>query len=351
MNRYSVLLLLIPAVAAADEVRMKNGDRLSGSIVRADGKTLVMKSEFAGQVTIPWDAITGIESADPLYVTSESGQVIVGTVTIVENEFAVATADAGTVMTPRTAVTGIRSSREQEIYETEIDRFRNPRLIDLWTGNVDLGYSETSGNADTNTITVGANASRATNRDKIAVGFTSLYASNETTGVSIVTANAIRGGINYSLNLTPKAYTFASLDLEFDEFQSLDLRFVPAGGFGYNMIKNRRTLLAFQGGASVNREFFSTGLKRTSGEGLAGNEFTHKFNDTLAVRQKFVIFPNLTEPGDFRMNFDAGLTAALSRWLSWQITVSDRFLSNPVPGRQKNDVLLSTGLRLSFQQP
>jgi hypothetical protein len=38
----------------------------------------------------------------------------------------------------------------------------------------------------------------------------------------------------------------------------------------------------------------------------------------------------------------------VSRWLSWQLTVSDRFLSNPVFGRQRNDVLYTTGLRLRF---
>ena len=38
----------------------------------------------------------------------------------------------------------------------------------------------------------------------------------------------------------------------------------------------------------------------------------------------------------------------LKKWLAWHVTASDRFLSNPLPGRQRNDLLLSTGLRLSF---
>ena len=35
-------------------------------------------------------------------------------------------------------------------------------------------------------------------------------------------------------------------------------------------------------------------------------------------------------------------------WLAWQLTLSDRYLSNPVPGTKKNDVLLTTGLRLTL---
>ena len=53
------LLLLLTAIAAfADQVTMKNGDQLSGSILKSDTKSLVMKTEFAGTVTIAWDAVT-----------------------------------------------------------------------------------------------------------------------------------------------------------------------------------------------------------------------------------------------------------------------------------------------------
>src|SRR5690349_16034595 len=51
-------LLLIACSARADQVVLKNGDRLTGKIVSGDGKTLLLKSEFAGDVTIQWDAIT-----------------------------------------------------------------------------------------------------------------------------------------------------------------------------------------------------------------------------------------------------------------------------------------------------
>lgn len=54
--RRSLLGLLLFVLAAgsvrADQITLKNGDRLSGKIVSGDGKTLLLKSEFAGDVTI-----------------------------------------------------------------------------------------------------------------------------------------------------------------------------------------------------------------------------------------------------------------------------------------------------------
>ncbi len=144
-------------------------------------------------------------------------------------------------------------------------------------------------------------------------------------------------------------YTFASSDMEYDQFQSLDLRFAPAGGVGYHIWKkNDKTYLDFQGGASLNQEFFSTGLKRSSGEALAGQEFSYQLTARTSFKQKFAVFPNITRRGDYRMNFDATTNTAIWKWLGWQFTVSDRLLSNPVFGRQKNDLLLTTGVRLTF---
>ena len=46
-------LVLFTQTAFADQVTMKNGDRLSGTILKSDGKSLATKTEFAGDVTIP----------------------------------------------------------------------------------------------------------------------------------------------------------------------------------------------------------------------------------------------------------------------------------------------------------
>jgi hypothetical protein len=42
------------------------------------------------------------------------------------------------------------------------------------------------------------------------------------------------------------------------------------------------------------------------------------------------------------------LVAKLTKILSWQTSFNDYYLSNPVPGKKTNDLLLSTGLRLTF---
>lgn len=339
-------LVLCPAWA--DVVTMKNGDRISGVILKSDEKTLTIKSEYAGPIDLPWAAVASIESKDPLFVGLKSGQVLVGPAKGGPDKYEVVTKESGAIEAPKDSIAYIRNKDQEEAYQKEIDRYKNPRLVDLWNGFVDLGFAQTRGNSDTRTINVSANASRSTSRDKIGVYFTSLYASNTTTGVSLVTANAIRGGINYSLNVTPRFFAFGSTDLEYDQFQDLDLRFAPAGGFGYKAVKTDRMTFDLLGGASLNREFFSTGLNRTSAEVLLGNEFHYKLTKVSNLYEKFVLYPNVSDTGAYRMNFDTTADTKLYKFLAWQLSISDRFLSNPVPGLKKNDIIFTTGLRLTF---
>ena len=78
MRRFRLALLItscfLHSYLFADHIAMSNGDRLSGVIIKSDGKELVIKTEFAGEVTVKWSAITEINSTDPLHVAVREGQ-------------------------------------------------------------------------------------------------------------------------------------------------------------------------------------------------------------------------------------------------------------------------------------
>ena len=51
-----VLCLLAALPVAADQVVLKNGDTITGAIVKKDSGKLTIKSEFLGEVSMPWTA-------------------------------------------------------------------------------------------------------------------------------------------------------------------------------------------------------------------------------------------------------------------------------------------------------
>ncbi len=348
------VFLLLPTLGAADVVTLKNGDRVTGAVVSSDAKVLKMKTEFLGEVEIQWEAVAAIDSPEKLYVTSEDGQTLVGPVKTDEQKLSVTTAESGVVEAPLATVAAVRNQEAQDAYVAEIERLRDPKLTDFWRGFFDSGLALTAGNAETTTFSNAAGATRQTQRDKINLYFTSVYAKAQTFSsttdetLTATTANAIRGGTRYEVNLNPKMFTFGFLDLEFDEFQGLDLRNVIGGGLGYHIVKNERTTLDFFGGASYNQEFFQNDITRRSAEVVVGETLSYDLNGRTSLTERFAFYPNVSNTGEFRMQFDTGLTTDIFKWLGWNLTFSDRFLSNPIPGRQKNDLLLTTGVRMIF---
>ena len=98
----------------ADQVTLKNGDRLTGDIVSSDGKTLTLKSPYAGTVAIQWDAVQEVSSGQPLYLRSKTGNVAVGAVSTRDGKLAVQTAESGAVAVPKDDVVSIRNKEQED---------------------------------------------------------------------------------------------------------------------------------------------------------------------------------------------------------------------------------------------
>src|SRR5215470_12444305 len=69
LNRIAALCLFacLPAFCA-DQVVLTNGDIITGAIVKKDGARLTIKSEFLGEVTMPWSAVKSLRSDAELNV-------------------------------------------------------------------------------------------------------------------------------------------------------------------------------------------------------------------------------------------------------------------------------------------
>jgi putative salt-induced outer membrane protein YdiY len=354
-----VFLCACATSALADQVTLKNGDRLSGNIIKSDAKTLLLKTDFEGDVTLQWEAVTSIVSSQTLHLALKDGQTIVGTVTTNDGKFEVATKDTGPVVAAKDVIVGVRDDAEQKAYDDQIERLRHPHLTDFWSGLLDTGLSLTRGNSESLTYNLSGKAARVTERDKISVYTTAIYSDSTVDGINSTTAHAIRGGIRGDLNISDRLFVFGFTDFEYDQFQDLDLRNVIGGGLGYHVINTKATTFDVFAGGSYNQAFFgaiaatetepaTAAVTRKTGEVVLGETFNTKINNRTTLTEQFSIYPNVSDTGTYRFQFDATAATKLKNWLSWQVTYSDRYLSNPLPGFKTNDLLLSTGVRLTF---
>jgi putative salt-induced outer membrane protein YdiY len=346
MKRMGILAISLVALASnlyADQVGLKNGDRLTGTITKSDDNTLVLKSEFAGEVTIQWSAVQEISSGQPLHVQLKEGKQIVGIVTTKDGNLHVETKD-GKVAAPKDAIVMLRSEAEQTAYEKTL----HPSLLQGWNGGSNIGFALTRGNSQTKNLAVAFDATRKTLHDDLILHASSVYATNDAPGATPgTTANAVQGGLRYDRNITARLFGYGSADFQTDDLQNLDLRSVFGGGLGFHAVNSLRTTLDFLGGINYTREKYST-FTRNFPAASIGEEFMHKLHGGTIITQQMYIYPDLLNTGEYRGTFTFGTVTKMNKWMGWQNSFSDIYVSNPPVGKKQNDIIFTTGLSLTF---
>ena len=345
----ALLFLLACNLALADQIVMKDGDRITGSIVKKDGDKLTVKSKNFGLITLKWSDVEAVKTDQPVNVVLPTERTVKANLET-RNSNVLVVAEGNPQPVPPADIVALRNDEEQRAYE----RFLRPGLLDLWQVTGSLNIAGSKGNAETSTLTTPINFLRVSNSSRTNAYFNSIRSTATIGGVSAQTAKAIRGGWGYSRNVTKKLFANTFNDYEYDKFQSLDLRVVLGGGMGYQVWTGERGRLALLAGVAWNHEEFTpvdrASFSRNSAEGYWGNDFNYKLNSRTTLVQSFRMFNNLSNTGEYRVNFDSGATTQLTKWLTWNLSLSDRYLSNPVVGRKNNDLLYSTGFGFSFSR-
>ena len=331
------------AVLYAEQVTLKNGDRVTGTIVSMDDKKLTVKTDYAGDITIDRAAVAQFSSQQPLVVTRTDKQVVTGPVTQQDSSIVVnGTAGAQTI--PLTDVTFIRSPADQAAYEKSL----HPGFLEGWGGGGNFGLGLARGNSDTTNVALGFNADRKTTTDEWNITAASIYSTSTANNVTVPSANNFFGAIRYDHNLTKRVFVFGLFAGGYDHLQLLDERLSPSGGLGFHAIATKTTTLDLFGGIGYTYENYSTGLVNNFINATVGEQFGHNFTPNTAITESLYFFPYLNDAGNYRGAFNFGVASKFYKALTWNLNFGDIYNSVPVPGKKDNDLQLTTGLGITF---
>src|SRR5215831_15287956 len=188
-------IVVTAATAYSEQVSLKNGDHLTGAIISMDGKKLVLKTSYAGEVSIDWGEVSQFSSdKNTLVITKADKEVVTGTVSSQDSNILVATAQ-GVQTVPRTDVAAMRSPADQVAYEKSL----HPGILEGWAGGGNFGFALARGNSETTNVGLGFNAARKTTKDNWMINATQLYSTDDK--LSTTTANSFLGAIRYDHNI------------------------------------------------------------------------------------------------------------------------------------------------------
>ncbi len=344
MSKKTMLVLCLlgcSVLAGAEQVTLKNGDRLTGAIVSMDGKKLVVKTSYAGDVSIDWGEVSQFSSDKPLVITRTDKQVLSGTVSTEGQEVMITTAQ-GPQKLALADVGAMRSPADQAAYEKSL----HPGMLEGWAGGGSFGFALARGNSETTNLALGFDAKRKTAKDAWVVDAASIYSEDAKT--STTTANSFQGLIRYDRNLTKRLFAYAAFAGGYDNLQDLNYRITPGGGLGYHAIMTDRTTLDLLGGLGYTRESYTTGLVNNLFTATLGDEFAYKWFKSTSITQNLYYLPALNDTSIYHVNGNFGLATKLNGWLTSNLNFNDRYNSAPVLGNKKNDVLFTAGVGFTF---
>ena len=294
-----ISLLLGSAFLSAEQVSLKNGDRLTGSIVSMDAKKLVLKTAYAGEVSIDWDSVEQFNSDSPLVVTKTNQQTVTGAVKSDGADYVIATSQ-GSQTIARSDVAVMRSPADQAAYEKSL----HPGMLEGWTGGGNFGFALARGNSETTNVALGFDATRKTAKDAWVIDAASIYSTDEKLGAT--TANSFQGLIRYDRNLTKKLFAYGVFAGGYDELQDLNYRLMPGGGLGFHAVATPTTTLDLLGGLGYTRESFTTGLTNNFISATLGDEFAYKIGTRSTITQNLYYLPSLNDTSNYRVTGNFG---------------------------------------------
>ena len=325
---------VLATAASADVVVMKNGDRLTGQIVSADGGKLVINPAFdkTAKVTIPLDDVATFSTDAPVKLKLKDGSII---------DQPVAQGAAGVVVPA--AVAG----PVQLADITQINPPPPPRPA--WTGSVGLNGMYAHASTDTATVGVAANATRAGPDDKIILAGAYNYGVQKADAVSTTNANNWFLSGEYDRFFTKQLFGYVSERTEADTVNFLTLRLTPSGGLGYQWVNRPDMHFSLQAGVAWIYEDYSTNPEITERFGAKVGYHIDKSWD----KGRISIFHDLSltpafSGGEFLVQGDAGLKVQLTRKMFSSITLNATYDNQPAPGATDLTTQLLLGLGYAF---
>ncbi len=285
----AVLLALSLTEARAETIELMNGDKLSGDVVERTGDRIVLEHEVLGRLTIPTAQLEPPEPEDPgLFGTS---------------------------------------------------------FLRGWERSAEIGFNGASGNSDTTDLRAALNLGfeDETRRWRFEARYLFSASDNETSQNNFYTL------LNRDfLRPNSRWFWFAGSRYDWDDFRDWKHRLSLSAGPGYEFVSSERFDLLARVGPSftIQGEEFD----ETKGELLLGLEAQWRISDTQTLNLRNNLFPELSDPGEFRNVTNANWTIRLSERhpLAIKLGIENDYESSVDPDRDNNDFKYFGSLLYSF---
>ncbi len=325
-----IITLLILTPAGAAEVRLTNGDRLTGEIVKMDAEVIVIKTVYAGKLSIKRDQVVCVKTTKDHSFLLQSKKVLTGRAEC---------SSLGLL-----EIVNAQTNTSESLALTDLKAI-NPPPGTRWKGNVVAGGSMASGNTDSRGVNSSAMLQFRADHHRGTIRAKGNY--NETNDV-IDVQNA-SGSLKYDYFLSKKLFTYSQGLIEHDKFQDLDLRYTVGPGLGYQFIESSSISLFAEAGISYVNENRAVSVNQdyTSGRWSVGFNW-QIIPDRLKFFHLHEGYVRMEDPDEFFLRSQQGFRLPLVQSFYATFEFDYDYNNRPALGKKNSDRRYIFGLTYEF---
>ncbi len=331
------LLSLLGSAGWADQVILKNGDRLTGNIVKLTDSKMVFKSELAGEVTIDLSGIRTLASDTPLSIHLKDGTVLQSKVSSGQGEQFTIVGD---------------TLQSQSLNTADITAINPPaKPISKWVGQASAGLTSTHGNtkADNLNASFGAQKRTEVDRTTVAADYAKGTQDNGAGGETDI-EDWWRAKAKYDYFVAPKWYAFLDGRYGRDAIALVDRRMAVGVGAGWQWLETDITKWAFElGAASLYERFDDVGSTKNSELSIqAGYNLSHRLTKTVDFIHDLTYYPSTDQFSDYFLTSGAEIRTRFSSRMFANFKTLFNYDTSPATGKGNTDVKYIVGIGVDF---
>lgn len=214
-----------------------------------------------------------------------------------------------------------------------------------WETGIAAGLNLTSGNSETLSGTASLLSEKKTEKDTYRAGVEGAYgeSENQDTGEDDKNVENAKVFAGYRHLLDERLYALIDASLGYDDIADVDYRLIVSPGLGYYLMKDAACTLGVEAGPAYIREEVGGEEDDILALRLA-ERYDRKLSDTAKVWQGVEYLPDVSDFGNYLLNAEIGVEAALNARMSLRLAAKDTYDSEPAEGREKNDLSVTGSL-------
>ncbi len=348
---------------APDLLIFVNGEQLTGTVERADAKTVTFKSFMAGEITVPWANVKQLNSAQTFALLKPNVKLTRKNALTAAPEGALsAEAKAKTVdltlRSPTTSTTVPLAEVDRLIPTADFTKALQPvNWSQGWAGTATGGVSLVRATENSTTFNGAIALTRALPRvdwlparSRTSLNYNQSYGTTSQTGTPTVKTNIFHANAEQDEYFSARFFVLFSTTFDHNFSQNLDLQQEYGAGIGLNLIKNLRQTLDLKADLQYEKQLFFGPVSTVN---IIGSTLSETYLRNLPKKIVFNEFGSVTpafnDPSAFSSHVNAGFNFPVYKGFAFTLGGVDDYLNNAPVGSKKNSAQFTTGVTYTIK--